>query len=261
MNPIYFDTERWITINCDDIKSNMYEVSTYGNVRNINTKTLLSKPLTTDGYETVFLQTNLNQRKSYYIHRLVAVHFILNPFNKPIVHHSSYISNFNYYKYLEWVDEYEHTNLHINRGNIIYTTQTNNWARGDLTYGENNGMSIWTNEQVHNICRYVELGLSYSEALIKSGIEDTENNRYNVSHIIQGVRWKHISSLYNVSSKKYNNYSVYVEDICRLLSQNKSTSEIINIISIPTTRENARHFIGRIRRREIYKHVSDNYIW
>ena len=64
-----------------------YEVSTFGNVRNKNTKRILKGRLDKDGYLRVGLYINSINSYNKQIHRLVATAFIDNPENKPIVDH------------------------------------------------------------------------------------------------------------------------------------------------------------------------------
>lgn len=58
------------------------------------------------GYPMIMLYKN-NKCKNYYIHRLVAQHFILNPENKPLVNHKNgvktdcYVENLEYSTYSE----------------------------------------------------------------------------------------------------------------------------------------------------------------
>jgi hypothetical protein len=62
-----------------------YEVSTFGNVCNNKTNSLL-KGSRFEGYVLVTL-TNESGKKNLRVHRLVAMAFIENPFDKPEVDH------------------------------------------------------------------------------------------------------------------------------------------------------------------------------
>ena len=77
-----------------------YEVSNYGNVRNIKTNRVL-KPDDLRGYKKVLLYNN-GFKKKFQIHRLVAICFIENKQNKPCVNHIDGNPSNNNVKNLEW---------------------------------------------------------------------------------------------------------------------------------------------------------------
>lgn len=87
-----------------------YEVSDMGNVRSLKRKTTNGKVLaqknSTGGYPTVCLCKN-NQKKSFVVHRLVAIAFIENQGNKPEVNHKNGIRTDNRASNLEWVTRSE----------------------------------------------------------------------------------------------------------------------------------------------------------
>lgn len=78
-----------------------YEVSTYGNVRNKDTKKNL-KCCLNGGYLSVCLQTDEGKKKTYMVHRLVALQFIPNPENKYTVNHKDHNKSNNNINNLEW---------------------------------------------------------------------------------------------------------------------------------------------------------------
>eukprot|EP00952_Eustigmatos_sp_NYUAD-ZCMA_P012959 51763-Eustigmatos_ZCMA.PRE.1 len=66
-----------------------YEVSTYGNVRRIGFSgpgPMVNQTKDKDGYSIATLE-NANGVTQWRVHRLVAIHFVANPENKPIVDH------------------------------------------------------------------------------------------------------------------------------------------------------------------------------
>ena len=69
-------------------ENNKYEISDTGLVRRIDTKQTLSGCITS-GYRSVKLTFNNSKQKRFYVHRLVAEHFINNPDpkNKTFVNH------------------------------------------------------------------------------------------------------------------------------------------------------------------------------
>lgn len=77
-----------------------YLISNLGNVKNKKNKLLkVYKPK--DNYSTIMLYKN-NTRKLYSIHRLLAIHFLPNPDNKPCVNHINGIKSDNNLNNLEW---------------------------------------------------------------------------------------------------------------------------------------------------------------
>lgn len=83
-----------------------YEVSTFGNVRNINTNKTLKQNYMEKGYKRVALFCN-GKRKWLLVHRLVAQTFIDNPENKLEVNHINFIKDDNRVENLEWVTRKE----------------------------------------------------------------------------------------------------------------------------------------------------------
>ena len=77
-----------------------YSVNILGEVKNVLSGRIL-KPCITDGYLLVRLSTN-NKRTYHRVHRLIAIHFIPNPENKPCVDHINRIRTDNRIENLRW---------------------------------------------------------------------------------------------------------------------------------------------------------------
>lgn len=83
-----------------------YQVSNTGQVRSLNYRRsgeskLLKQDTTNNGYKRVYLSKN-GENKRYLIHRLVAMTFIPNPDNLPIVNHKDEDKTNNNVNNLEW---------------------------------------------------------------------------------------------------------------------------------------------------------------
>jgi len=83
-----------------------YEVSNYGNIRNKIKNTLLKISITPDGYQYLNLTKNKKQY-TFRVHRIVAIAFIENIYNKPTVNHINGIKTNNIVKNLEWATRKE----------------------------------------------------------------------------------------------------------------------------------------------------------
>jgi hypothetical protein len=86
-----------------------YNISNYGNVKNIITNKLL-KSSEMGGYKSISLTQN-GKRNSFKIHRLVAMAFIDNPDNKSDVNHKDKNKGNNTVSNLEWMTRKEN-NIH-----------------------------------------------------------------------------------------------------------------------------------------------------
>ena len=100
---------------------NNYEISTLGNIRNNKTNKILKPYLDNPGYLNITLSKN-NIKKSFKIHRLVALAFIPNLENKLTINHIDKNKQNNCVLNLEWATMYEH-NISKNKG--IFLNKTN----------------------------------------------------------------------------------------------------------------------------------------
>lgn len=115
--------EVWKTIN----DFNNYEVSSYGNIRNVIKNNFLKPIKHSTGYSVVNL-CNSDFRKTIRLHKIVATHFIENPFNKDCINHINGIKTDNKVCNLEWVSQSEnvtHAYLKINKSSKYYGVSFN----------------------------------------------------------------------------------------------------------------------------------------
>lgn len=182
------EKEKWKYVNIEGIKKNFYEISSWGNIRNIKGK-YLKTYLDKDGYVKCTLSTINGKHRHFLVHRLVAIHFIENPDNKPEVNHLNPHDKTNlYYKNFEWVTQKENNNHSINHRLQIFKSCGSH------------GMSTLTNNDVHRICQMLENGLSNAEIINEFGISDKlerERMRGVIKHIRSRNTWKPISRLYD----------------------------------------------------------------
>lgn len=94
-----------------------YQVSNLGNVKSLDRVVstgryhgrVMKYSLTPKGYKIVWLTKN-SKRKGVSVHRLVALAFVSNPENKPIVNHLDEDKANNRFDNLEWVTNIENMN-------------------------------------------------------------------------------------------------------------------------------------------------------
>lgn len=92
-----------------------YEISNFGNVRNIKTGRVLKITRDTRGYPHVKLYSSIG-KKTINIHRLVATTFIDNPHNKRTVNHKDGDKSNNHAHNLEWATDRENMKHAFNAG-------------------------------------------------------------------------------------------------------------------------------------------------
>lgn len=84
------------------IYNGYYEISNFGNVKsNKKTTEKILKNKTVNGYKYISFKVE-GKIKNFYIHRLVAIHFIPNPKNKLQVNHIDGNKSNNHINNLEW---------------------------------------------------------------------------------------------------------------------------------------------------------------
>jgi hypothetical protein len=134
--------EEWkILKECDN-----YEISNLGNIRNIKTRRILKQSDDKDGYKIISLSKN-NKKYNFRVHRLIALSFIENKENKPLLDHIDRNRQNNKIDNLRWVDAKENSNnkifklgisgernIHINKG-IYYVVKFKN-DNGDVVFNK-----------------------------------------------------------------------------------------------------------------------------
>lgn len=185
-----YKKEKWVFIDIPNIKSEYYEISSHGRIRNINGK-YLSFYDDKDGYKKCTLYTIDGNQKHFMVHRLVAMHFIPNPENKPQVNHLNPKDKSKlYYEYLEWCTPQE------NRSHSMkYRLQM------PLSC-EAHGMATITLEEAHKICKLMQDGYSDSEICDIFGFtKDKKKKRNKLRGVIKHIRnrktWKPVSDEYD----------------------------------------------------------------
>ena len=152
-----------------------YLISNQGRVFNFKFKKFLKPTKDQGGYLFVNLCKN-GIKKSHKIHRLVALAFIYNIFNKPTINHIDPDKTNNFVSNLEWATNKENTQHALNNGLF------------KPIKGEKHSSSKLTENQVLEIRRIFATG-EYTKAAL--GRMFGVSRRY-IGDIVNRKNWKHI---------------------------------------------------------------------
>lgn len=223
-----------------DKKTN-YAVSKDGRVFNIKYNRELKNKIDSKGYYVVSLSVDgiiIDQR----VHRLVAIAYIPNPNDYPMVNHLDGNKLNPYYTNLEWTTA---------KGNAEHASKTGLLNAAKL---ENHGKAQLTNQQVSEICELMESGQVTQREISKLyGVSE-----FVIREIRLGNNWVDISKEYNVSNcKMIANKPIDDEKvirICELLLEDKLTiKEIAELMEVTP------HVVLSIYKKEHHKHISEKY--
>ena len=193
-----------------------YLISSYGRIlstkyRGFNKVHFMSPSKSNNGYMHISISLN-GKSKTCSIHRLVALAFIPNMYNKPEVNHKNGIKIHNFVWNLEWVTRREN-----DEHAIINNLKT-------FRIGEEIGNNKFVTDDIVKVCKLIEDN-KYS---IKDISYQTGVTYDMVRNILNGKSWKHISENYDFSSynygKEYNfkeNKIKKIHNICKMIEENK----------------------------------------
>lgn len=210
-----------------------YEISEYGEIRDIETKT--PKPIYKDahGYPVVYMNY-VRVRKGKYkyteykVHRLVAEQYIGHIPDGYEVHHLDENKSNPYYKNLVICSPKEHRRYHATTREPVPNTV------------EYKGLPLMSDETVHKICQMLEDGCSFP--FIRETLKIYNVTDDAIGKIAQGKNWRRISSQYNipkVTRECMNSYSDYAVVIAILRNKGMLIKDIARCIGfeLKTKRE------------------------
>lgn len=213
----------------------MYLITDSGRVINKYTNRELIGSYDKDGYRKVSLQVAGKQRSAT-VHRLVALHFVSNPHNYPVIDHLDGNKQNNHATNLEWVTVQENTQRAYNMGLI------------KPKCGEEHGESIYTTEQIIRVCELIcGDNLLYKDISKITGVSEGMINR-----IRNRKAWIHISKDYNFPISKYPDKRTIPDSIKskmkNMIKVGLNNSEILDILNIPYSNKNTK-IITRLRKK------------
>lgn len=255
--------EEFKNIDFEDVTRDRYEISNYGRVYSKSRgKFLKNGILNTGGKEYELTNLSSTERdedsnvkmKSKRVHRIVAHHFCEPPKEGQIfVNHKDSNGLNNHYTNLEWCTHQE---------NMEHMKQY-----GNIRLGEDVKNSIFTNEQVHTICKMLEANCyTYRQISEAIGFEFTESMASQIGGIKRGINWTHISNQYNmpdiVNNKPREDEDIH--KICKMMEEGYNDKEIAMIIynidnSDKKELSKKYKFFGKLKSRTRYKDIVEQY--
>lgn len=166
----------------------LYWIDHFGNIltknwRNTGKRSMLKPAADTKGYLRVALMKD-GILTTHKVHRLVAIHFVPNPNNKPQVNHKDGIKSNNHYTNLEWCTGKENMQHAYNNGLSYKLNPVNKIPKA----GELNGQSLLTAPQVMEIRNKFKPRLTTRKELaIEYGVTES-----CIKDIVARKSWKHI---------------------------------------------------------------------
>ena len=153
-----------------------YEVTPQGEVINTGTGRVLKRDYNRTGYPRVTLSQD-GAGKRVFVHRLVATHYLPNPYGLPEVNHLNGVKDDGRACNLEWVS----------------SSANKQHAKETGLSGDKTGRTYISKETVHTICNLLVSGLDYNSISSSLGVS------YNTICLIKtGRSWKKISSQYQI---------------------------------------------------------------
>lgn len=248
-----YDIEISIPIIIDNVKTK-YFITSYGRVYRIYKDTVIKyiMPNIDDGgylrHDFHFKDNNGNKKRvSIMLERLVAMAFISNPKNLNEVNHIDGNKKNNCVWNLEWCSHSENM-IHAYDHNLNHS-------------GEDNSQAIYKESQIRNVC----LLLEENEMTLPEISNCTGVSPYMIYNIRRGIKWKRISSQYNIakynvktpnhgSTKKYNINQI--EKVCKLLEEKKYTLQQISTLTSVNF-----NTVADIKRHRSWTNISKKYIF
>lgn len=173
--------EKWKDLKFKDIKP-IYQISTYGGIKNKNSGKLVKGSLTRKGYVYVCLQTEKGQG-TFKLHRLVCISFKLYKHkDKDTVNHIDGNKLNNRLDNLEWADQTEQI-IHAYKNNLIKK------RKGPELYNNK-----YDEEFIYKICELIDNGITKPTDICNIlGINYYKQFKYLIYDIKHGKSWKYIS--------------------------------------------------------------------
>ncbi len=213
-----------------------YSISNLGRIKNTETNRFKAINPNKDGYMCVTLYPG---SAVFFIHRLVALYFLENVDNKPIVNHIDSCRTNNFVDNLEWVTQKENARHMVEQGN----NPDHNGCK--------NPMANFTEEQI----LYIRNTTSKNDREIA---EEFGVSRSSISNIRIGVRYKDVGGFIREKGINpppqgaKNGNAKIAEETAKLIKYDSSNMNYQQLAKKYNTNS---EIVGKIRRGKTWKHI------
>ena len=247
------DVEEWRVVTYPDIRENMYAVSSFGRIKNIETNLLLKNQSDRGGYRIIWLaKIKPNTGVTKKVHRIMAHEFIM-PLPEIIENHLE----------VNHIDG-DKNNNHLDNLELITSSENQKHAfrlgLHQSVRGENKINSKLSNETVEKICQYlVKYNGNISKVLAE--FKSDVNVKY---YLIRAIKYKHIWSFISDKYFMKDEFRVKTSDdkihlICQtLVDNNMSVARTVNELK-EIFPEITHRYIYPIKYKFSWTHISDLY--
>ena len=229
-----------------------YIITKDGDVYHTLSNKKLPQKISNKGYLYVYIPSStLSYASSFFIHRLVALAYVVNVDNKPIINHIDGYKLNNNIDNLEWCT-YSENNKHAFRTGLKKPTKP--------IIGEASNLSSHTEDEVRMVCELFEKGYDPEGIYVEFGI-----SKGFTAKIYYRKTWRHISKDYNFDKAVlYNKFfdrdtTEAIFDLYRVCMRTKDIMEYLKIPKNETNRDHVRAVIRRIKKydKKVKKHHDD----
>jgi hypothetical protein len=258
------ETEEWKKVILDDIEYN-YEVSNFGNVRNLKTKKLLKTHIK-NGYKNICMVEDDDNKKYIAINRLVLIVFKGIDKNKKICNHIDGDKINNKLSNLEWTTQKENIK-HANENNLIKIPKKSilKYDLNDNFIAEYN--SVYDAVKELNITRHaigkVLSGKNQTAGGFKWKYKDEKYNKIDIPKDAKNIKnypnymVTKEGKIYSIPLKRYlqpvlNDNGYYYVTLCTGNTKEKKNCYVHTIV--------ADTFIPKINDKPLVNHIDGNKI-
>lgn len=205
----------WKPVIIKDVKP-IYEVSNYGDIRNIKTGKLRKPSKDKEGYLNINLSAISKKYKGFGVHRIVAKTFIPNPNNLETVNHINYDKTDNRVCNLNWMSNYDNIQDAKIHGRFLHRK------------GEDAPNSKYTELQINSVCKLLEEGFQNKDISKITGVP-----KNIIGFIKNGSIWTHISKNYSIPKPKEKcKYKKWFKVFDKFIIQGKEWKYVKNLYHI-----------------------------